>query len=93
MMHYARMTSRRRRSGGQGSGRTRPHFQRCAARVTYAKNSTSGQWGAHGSYVARESATHEGDPRAVGFKATEKAIDIAARSKVGKRPTMSGFGN
>ena len=62
IMHYARMTSRRRRSGGQGSGRTRPHFQRCAVRVTYTRNSTRGQWRAHGRYVVRESATHEGDP-------------------------------
>ena len=78
-MHYARMTSRGRRSGGQGSGRTRPHFQRCAVRVTYTKNSTKGQWRAHGRYVARESATHEGDPRTVGFNATEESIDIAER--------------
>ena len=82
IMHYARMTSRRRRSGGQGSGRSRPHFQRCAVRVTYSKNSTRGQWRAHGRYVARESATHEGDPRAVGFNATEESIDIAARLEV-----------
>jgi type IV secretory pathway VirD2 relaxase len=82
IMHYARMTSRRRRSGGQGSGRTRPHFQRCAVRVTYTKNSSRGQWRAHGRYVARESATHEDDPRAVGFNATEESIDIAARLEV-----------
>lgn len=81
-MHYAQMTSRRRRPGGQGSGRTRPHLQRCAVRVTYTKNSTRGQWRAHGRYVTRESATHEGDPRAVGFNATEESIDIAARLEV-----------
>jgi hypothetical protein len=79
VMHYARMTSRRRRSGGQGFGCTRPHFQRCAVRVAYTKNSTRGQWRAHGGYRARESATHEGDPRAVGFNATEESIDISAR--------------
>jgi type IV secretory pathway VirD2 relaxase len=79
IIHYARMTTRRQRSGGQVSGRIRPHFQRCAVRVTYTKNSASGQWRAHGRYVARESATHEGDPRAVGFNATEETIDIAAR--------------
>jgi type IV secretory pathway VirD2 relaxase len=79
IMHYARMTSRLRRAGGLGSGRKRPHFQRCAVRVTYTKNSTRGQWRAHGRYVARESATNEGDPRAVGFNATEESIDIAAR--------------
>jgi len=79
IMHYSRMTSRGRRSGGQGSPRTRPHFQRCAVRVTYTKNSTTGQWRAHGRYVARESATHEVDQRAVGFNAIEESIDIAAR--------------
>jgi type IV secretory pathway VirD2 relaxase len=78
-MHYARMTSRLRRAGGLGHGRKRPHFQRCAVRVTYTKNSTRGQWRAHGRYVARESATHEGDPRGVGFNATEESTDIAAR--------------
>jgi type IV secretory pathway VirD2 relaxase len=78
-MHYARMTSRLRRPGGLGYGRKRPHFQRCAVRVTYTKNSTRGQWRAHGRYVARESATNEGDPRAVGFNATGESIDIAAR--------------
>lgn len=79
IMHYARMTSRLRRAGGLGYGRKRPHFQRCAVRVTYTKNSTRGQWRAHGRYVARESATNEGDPRAVGFNATGESIDIAAR--------------
>jgi type IV secretory pathway VirD2 relaxase len=79
IMHYARMTSRLRPADGLGHGRKRPHFQRCAVRVTYTKNSTRGQWRAHGRYVARESATNEGDPRAVGFNATEESIDIAAR--------------
>jgi len=45
----------------------------------YAKNATSGQWQAHGRYVARDSATHEGDPRAVGFDAGGESIDIAER--------------
>ena len=79
IMHYARMTSRARRSGGLGYHHKRPHFQRCAVRVTYTKNSTTGQWRAHGRYVARESATHESDPRAIGFNATEESTDIAAR--------------
>src|ERR1700733_7029550 len=82
IMHHARTTSRRlRTSAGKGSGpsRIRPYSQRCAVRVIYAKNATSGQWRAHGRYVARESATHEGDPRAVGFDSREEAIDISAR--------------
>jgi type IV secretory pathway VirD2 relaxase len=48
-------------------------------RVLYSKNTSNGQWRAHGRYIARESATHGGDPRAVGFNATEESIDIAAR--------------
>ena len=81
-MHHARMSGvRRRRVIGFGTGRThaRPYSQRCAVRVLYSKNTSNGQWRAHGRYVARESATHEGDPRAVGFNATEESIDIAAR--------------
>ena len=81
-MHHARMSGvRRRRVIGFGTGRThgRPYSQRCAVRVLYSKNTSNGQWRAHGRYIARESATHEGDPKAVGFNATEESIDIAAR--------------
>lgn len=82
IMDHARTTSRRLRpSAGRGSGpsRTRPYSQRCAVRVIYAKNATSGQWRAHGRYVARESATQEGDSKAVGFDGNGESIDIAAR--------------
>lgn len=82
IMHHARMSGiRRRRVIGFGIGRThaRPHSQRCAVRVLYSKNTSNGQWRAHGRYIARESATHGGDPKAVGFNATEESIDIAAR--------------
>jgi type IV secretory pathway VirD2 relaxase len=81
-MHHARMSGiRKRRVIGFGTGRThsRPYSQRCAVRVLYSKNTSTGQWRAHGRYVARESATHEGDPGAVGFNATEESMDIAAR--------------
>ena len=81
-MHHARMSGRRkRRSGGAGTGlkRTRTYNQRCAVRVMYAKNTIAGQWRAHGRYVARESATHEGDPKAVGFDDRGESIDISAR--------------
>jgi hypothetical protein len=47
--------------------------------VLYSKNTSNGQWRAHGGYVARESATHEGDPKAVRFDATKESIDIEAR--------------
>jgi type IV secretory pathway VirD2 relaxase len=45
----------------------------------YARNVTSGQWRAHGRYVARESATHDGDAKAVGFDGNGESIDIAER--------------
>jgi type IV secretory pathway VirD2 relaxase len=82
LMHHARMSgTRKRRSVGLGGGlkRARPHNQRCAVRVTYAKNTVAGQWRAHGRYVDRESATHDGDPKAVGFDGRGESIDIAAR--------------
>lgn len=82
IMHHARMSGiRKRRVIGFGSGGThsRPYSQRCAVRVLYSKNTSNGQWRAHGRYIARESATHEGDPRAVGFNTSEESIDIAAR--------------
>ena len=82
LMHHARMSgSRKRRSVGLGGGlkRARPYNQRCAVRVMYAKNTVAGQWRAHGRYVARESATHDGDPQDVGFDGRGASIDIAAR--------------
>ena len=77
LMHHARMSgSRKRRSVGFGTGpkRVRVYNQRCAVRVMYSKNTTAGQWRAHGRYVARESATHENDPKAVGSTVAETAL-------------------
>src|ERR1700730_4466043 len=82
IMHHARTTSsRQRRSARQGSGsnRIRPYSQRCAVRVMYAKNATSGQWRAHGRYVGRESATQDSDSKAVGFDGNGESIDITER--------------
>jgi type IV secretory pathway VirD2 relaxase len=45
----------------------------------YAKSTVAGQWRAHGRYVARESATREGDPKAVGFDGRGESIDFAER--------------
>ena len=56
VMHYARM-SRKKRRGASGSTRPRKRFnQRCAVRVIYSRNKTPGQWRAHGRYIMRESA-------------------------------------
>ena len=82
LMHHARMSgSRKRRSVGVGASakRTRTYNQRCAVRVVYTKNTVTGQWRAHGRYVARESATQESNPKAVGFDSLGESIDIAAR--------------
>ena len=82
LMHHARMSRNWKRQPvrfGTGPKRTRSYNQRCAVRVMYAKNTTAGQWRAHGRYVARESATREGDPNAVGFDSRGESIDIAER--------------
>jgi type IV secretory pathway VirD2 relaxase len=82
IMHHARMSGVRRRrvvGFGTATAHTRPYSQRCAVRVLYSKNTSRGQWRAHGRYVARESATHEGDPRTVAFSTSQEAIDIATR--------------
>jgi type IV secretory pathway VirD2 relaxase len=82
IMHHARMSGvRKRRVVGCGTTTThaRPYSQRCAVRVLYSKNTSKGQWRAHGRYVARESATHEGDPAAAGFSTSQEGIDIATR--------------
>jgi len=82
LMHHAHMSGiRKRRSVGLGTGpkRTRPYNQRCALRVMYAKNTVAGHWRAHGRYVARESASQEGNPKAVGFDGHGESMDIARR--------------
>ena len=70
----------------RGMGRTstrvrgsRPYNQRCAVRVIYSRNTVRGQWGAHGRYVARESATHEIDGKTVGFDQKDESIDISVK--------------
>jgi len=55
------------------------HQQRCAVRVLYSKNTTRGQWRAHGRYIARESATIEGNTKKVGFDRSSNELDIEGR--------------
>ena len=76
MTRKARSRATRKTTGGN---RSRPYNQRCAVRVSYSRNNVRGQWGAHGRYVARESATHEVDSEAVGFDDKRESIDIAAQ--------------
>jgi type IV secretory pathway VirD2 relaxase len=78
IMHHSRMSGiRRRRVVGFGGGTThaRAYSQRCAVRVLYSKNTSKGQWRAHGRYIARESASDRG----VRFDGAEESIDIAPR--------------
>jgi hypothetical protein len=78
LLHYSRLLrAKRRRKHGRRAA-LRPHNQRCAVRVMYARNATRGQWKAHGRYIARESATH-GHGSQAGFDATEQNINIVAR--------------
>ncbi|MDO5693505.1 MAG: DUF3363 domain-containing protein [Pseudomonadota bacterium] len=60
--HTARMR------GASISGGYKPTMQRCAVRMSFAANKVSGQWAAHGRYIAREGAKSERE-REQGFTA------------------------
>jgi len=57
VLRYARSSRRKQscRSQGVSGGGRRQFNQRCAVRVMYSPNRTTGQWRAHGRYIARES--------------------------------------
>lgn len=74
-MRLVRMTSRQ--SGVIATRPSRPHYQRCAVRLTYSPNRVRGQWAAHGRYIARESATHAGEERGTGFTSDREDVPIA----------------
>ena len=79
ILRYAReMRAQQRKPKSRRPVPSRPYNQRCAVRVTYAKNGTRGQWRAHGRYIARETAS-QGRTVEVGFNATERGIDVADR--------------
>jgi hypothetical protein len=58
VLRYAGTSRRSKASmnGGSAVGARRQFNQRCAVRTMYTVNKTSGQWKAHGRYIARESA-------------------------------------
>ncbi len=66
------------RAGGSARA-PRTFNQRVAVRVSYSANKNPGQWKAHGTYVARESATQGGRAAAAGFNATDGKLDIATK--------------
>jgi len=82
LLRIVQMSGRRGRRSRPGSTRSvhaHNFHQRVAVRVTYSTNKTSGQWKAHGHYIARESAAQKENMKAVGFSATETAVDVAER--------------
>ena len=85
VLRFAQMTNRERRRRSQSQSESVRQFrssrlgsQRVSVRVTYAKNKNQGQWKAHGRYIARDTATHGGDPSRAGFDATRTDINIAS---------------
>ena len=85
VLRFAQMTNRARRRRSQSQSESVRQFrssrlrtQRVSVRVTYAKNKNQGQWKAHGRYIARDTATHGGDPSRAGFDATRTDINIAS---------------
>jgi type IV secretory pathway VirD2 relaxase len=82
IMHYARMSGvRRRRVVGVRTSATptRPYYQRCAVRVVYSKNTSRGQWRAHGRYLVRESIAFDNGSRGIGFDGKGESADIPQR--------------
>lgn len=51
--------------------------QRCAVRVTYSANRVRGQWGAHGRYLMRESASLPTCAEGAGFSSDAHGVNIA----------------
>jgi type IV secretory pathway VirD2 relaxase len=80
LLRIVQMSGRRVRRSGSGfirSAHAAKFHQRVAVRVTYSSNKTSGQWKAHGHYIARDSATQKENIKAVGFSASETAVNVA----------------
>ena len=88
LLRFVQMANRRRATAGKspqaqarsrwGPRTPRTYSQRVSVRVTYAKNKNPGQWKAHGTYIARDSATREGTSSRSGFDATRADVNIAA---------------
>ena len=79
IVHQARMSRVQRSGPGPSAQINRKHrHQRCAIRITYSRNTVSGQWRAHGRYVARESATVHDHAEGTGFDAGSEGRDMTA---------------
>ena len=78
VIHHSRMSRKQRSAAGSARADNRKSFhQRCAVRVTYSPNIVKGQWRAHGRYVARDSATKEGEPETAGFDAHTGRLNLS----------------
>ena len=78
VIHHSRMSRKQRSGAGAARADNRKSFhQRCAVRVTYSPNIVKGQWRAHGRYVARDSATKEGQAETPGFDAHVDGVDLS----------------
>ncbi len=77
VFRYARSSSRGSRKGSGASPVGRSAFnQRCAVRIVYSPNRTTGQWRAHGRYIVRESAARE--PSTAIFSSEIEERDVAS---------------
>jgi type IV secretory pathway VirD2 relaxase len=52
-----------------------PRWQRSTVKASYSRNARSASWAAHGTYLAREGAQHQGG-KGLGFDAEREAIDL-----------------
>ena len=59
VFRYASMTARKVAKNRRHSASPMTFGQRCAVRITYARNKIAGQWRAHGRYILREGAAHD----------------------------------
>src|SRR6267154_6037699 len=75
-MSKRRYETRSRYLDGGSARAPRTFNQRVAVRVNYSANKNPGQWKAHGSYVARESATQGGRAGEAGFDAIKQSLNI-----------------
>jgi type IV secretory pathway VirD2 relaxase len=55
-----------------------PLLQRSTVKVSFRKNLGSGEWRAHGRYIARESARPDGENRGLGFNASRDDVPVPA---------------
>ena len=79
VMRQARMTRKRAASRRSSAPRRKQYFQRCAIRATYTRNSSRGQWAAHGRYLSREGTQREEGQSPSGFNREQEAVDIPLR--------------